>query len=118
MISIGVRSVILLALATASVPIPVYAQTATSGQQVNAEALLANIRRGLATILVAYKAQDGAKSHAGALVLTATKDAAVEVDGLKSALASRQPRAIAEATRKTAEAIGRLDGIFRMAGST
>ena len=74
------------------------------------------MRRALATILVVYKAPDTAKSHAGALVLNGTKDAAVELNQLISALTSRQPHAISEATRKAAEAIGRLDGIFRMAG--
>ncbi|MCV9938469.1 hypothetical protein OIU35_19155 [Boseaceae bacterium BT-24-1] len=111
---------IMAAIAIADVSIvstQLRAQTATSGRQANAESLLANMRRALATILVAYKAPDIAKSHAGALVLNGTKDVAVEVGRLTSALASGQARAISEATRKTSEGIGRLDGIFRMAGS-
>ncbi|WP_141688422.1 hypothetical protein [Bradyrhizobium paxllaeri] len=94
------------------------AQTAPRDRQANAEILLVNMRRALATVLVAYKAPETAKSHAGAIVLNGTKEAALEIDRLTSVLASRQPRAISEATRKTAEAIGRLDGIFRMAGTT
>jgi len=123
MISKYTRIIVLLVMAaiTADVAVlsmAVRAQTASKDRQANAETLLANMRRALATILVAYKAPDTAKSHAGALVLNGTRDAAVEIDRLTSALTSRQPRAISEATRKTAEAVGRLDGIFRMAGST
>lgn len=89
---------------------------ATTTESVNSRLLLSGLHRSLATIVVAYIQKSPAqRSRPDALMLDGARETTAELAALKSAIADRDARRISTAVRKMSQAIGRLQGMYRMA---
>lgn len=113
-------SIFLLTVSQASNGFPTttlaHAETTMS---VNGQGLISGLHRSLATIVVAYdKKPPAQRSRADALMLDGARVAAAELEHLKSAMADRNGRRMSTSVRKMSEAIGRLQGTYRMASVT
>ena len=90
-----------------------FAETTTV--KVNAPTLLANIKRGLGTVLVGYKKSSEGKTKANGLVIKSTGAAATEVAKLEKALKSKKSKDISRATKAVSVAIGTLQSTYKLA---
>lgn len=89
---------------------------ATTTESVNSTILLSGMHRSLATIVVAYIQKSAAqRSRPDALMLDGARETTAELAALKTAMADRNARRISTAVRKMSQAIGRLQGMYRMA---
>jgi hypothetical protein len=89
---------------------------AASPRAGDAQTLLTDMHRALATVVVAYEQVPAAKkTRADALMLESAKETATELGRLKTAMADRQPQQLSLAVRRMSEAVGRLQGTYRMA---
>ncbi|MBR0856966.1 hypothetical protein [Bradyrhizobium liaoningense] len=109
----------LFALSTTPVLEPIGMATsalAASPRAGDAQTLLTDMHRALATIVVAYEQIPAVKkTRADALMLESAKETATELGRLKTAMANRQPQQLSLAMRRVSEAVGRLQGTYRMA---
>ncbi|WP_026790989.1 hypothetical protein [Pleomorphomonas oryzae] len=93
--------------------LPEVAQATT--RKADAKQLLSGMHRSLATIVVAYgQKPQSRRSPADALMLEGARDAARELNQLKSALTERNGRRVSVSMRKMSQAVGRLQGTYRM----
>ncbi|MEH2484120.1 hypothetical protein [Bradyrhizobium sp. AZCC 2230] len=109
----------LFAASTSPVLAPIGVSTsalAASPRAGDAQTLLTDMHRALATVVVAYEQTPAArKTRADALMLESAKETATELGRLKTAMADRQPQQLSLAVRRMSEAVGRLQGTYRMA---
>lgn len=97
--------------------LPVVAQATT--RKADATQLLTGMHRSLATIVVAYGQQpQSRRSRADALMLEGAREAASELNQLKSALTERNGRRVSVSMRKMSQAVGRLQGTYRIVSVT
>ncbi|MFD9900350.1 hypothetical protein [Mesorhizobium sp. NPDC059025] len=110
---LGVFRILLLGT-TVAVSFPM-AQIALAAPatSLNADGLLRNMHRSLATVLVGYKSNQGKPARGDALVLEAANHAASDLAGLEKAFKDRNARAVSNATERLAVSVGRLEAVAR-----
>lgn len=92
----------------------VAAAHAAPSARVNSKSLLKGMHRSLATIVVAYQAGSAKRTRADGLMLDAARETATELAGLRAAISAKDPSRMSKSVRKVSQAIGRLQGVYRM----
>lgn len=89
------------------------AQAAPSAR-VNSKSLLKGMHKSLATIVVAYQVSSTKHTRADGLMLDAARETANELASLRTAIAAKNSSQTSTSVRKVSQAIGRLQGTYRM----